>query len=179
MTSETHELVDRWKTERDAPCGQGPTPEQHLGQRVRELREQWGHSQDQLARLMQRAGFKWQQTTVAKTEAGRRPVRVNEAYALADYFGVTVNDLLPYTPAGPEDFQAEQATRLSLALLAATKLRMEDAITRERVAKAEQEQVLIQLVEANDLLRESGIELRGVMAKLFPGPSEDGAPKDD
>ena len=40
------------------------------------------------------AGFSWQQSTVAKTEAAARPVRVDEAAALAGIFGVTVDDLV-------------------------------------------------------------------------------------
>jgi hypothetical protein len=40
------------------------------------------------------AGFSWQQSTVAKTEAATRPIRVDEAAALAGLFGVTVDDLV-------------------------------------------------------------------------------------
>jgi hypothetical protein len=43
---------------------------------------------------MRGAGFSWQQSTVAKTEAATRPVRVDEAAALAGIFGVTVDDLV-------------------------------------------------------------------------------------
>lgn len=39
-------------------------------------------------------GFSWRQTTVAKTEAADRPIRINEAQGLAIVFGITVNDLL-------------------------------------------------------------------------------------
>jgi uncharacterized protein (DUF3084 family) len=40
------------------------------------------------------AGHSWRQTTVAKTEAADRPIRVNEAASLAGVFGITINDLL-------------------------------------------------------------------------------------
>jgi hypothetical protein len=43
---------------------------------------------------MRGAGFSWQQSTVAKTEGATRPVRVDEAAALAGIFGVTVDDLV-------------------------------------------------------------------------------------
>jgi transcriptional regulator with XRE-family HTH domain len=43
---------------------------------------------------MNRAGFSWRQSTVAKTEAAARPVRVDEAAALAGILGVTVDDLV-------------------------------------------------------------------------------------
>lgn len=70
------------------------TPEEVVGRRAKALREARGWSQQQVARLMADNGFSWRQTTVAKTEAADRPVRINEAAGLASVFGVTLNDLL-------------------------------------------------------------------------------------
>lgn len=63
-----------------------------LGERVRELRTARGWSQEHLAEQMRAAGFgTWRQTTVAKTEAARRPVTAEEVVKLAELFDV--NDL--------------------------------------------------------------------------------------
>lgn len=68
--------------------------EQIVGRRVKALRAARGWSQQELATRMADAGQSWRQTTVAKTEAADRPIRVNEAAALAGVFGITVSDLL-------------------------------------------------------------------------------------
>lgn len=65
-----------------------------LGERVRELRRARGWSQDELARRMRSAGFSWLQSTVAKTEAADRPIRVDEAASLATILGVDIADLI-------------------------------------------------------------------------------------
>ncbi|MGH3745787.1 MAG: helix-turn-helix domain-containing protein [Micromonosporaceae bacterium] len=70
------------------------TPEKVLGESLRSLRTARGMSQEDVAQMMALAGFSWHQTTVAKTESGSRPVRVNEAAALAAQFGVWVDDLI-------------------------------------------------------------------------------------
>jgi transcriptional regulator with XRE-family HTH domain len=69
-------------------------PEAVLAQRLRAFRDARGWTQDDLVRRMGGAGFSWRQSTVAKTEAATRPVRVDEAAALAAIFGVTVDDLV-------------------------------------------------------------------------------------
>lgn len=77
----------------------GPPPtvgdvEAHIGHRVRQMRQQRGWSQRELADRMSAAGFTvWRQTTVAKTEVAERPLRVNEAVALAALFGMTIEQL--------------------------------------------------------------------------------------
>ncbi len=64
--------------------------EQRFGARVREFRNRQSWSQEKLADLMSAAGYAWRQTTVAKTEAADRPVRVAEAVALARALRVPV-----------------------------------------------------------------------------------------
>ena len=61
--------------------------------RVREFREQAGMTQRQVAERMSDLGYRIHQTTMAKIEAGTRPVVVGEAVALARIFGVSVGDL--------------------------------------------------------------------------------------
>lgn len=88
-------------------------PEVTLGSVVRYLRRKHGYSQEHLAKLMTTAGYSWQQTTVARTEAADRPIRVNEAVALARIFDVTISYLLtPRHAAGDElELQILEARR--------------------------------------------------------------------
>jgi hypothetical protein len=44
--------------------------------------------------MMAQAGHQWRQTTTAKTEAGQRPIRVNEIVDLARLFSPPPGDLL-------------------------------------------------------------------------------------
>ena len=70
------------------------TAEVVFGARLRALRRSQGVTQAELAGEMRRAGFNWHQTTVAKTEAAQRPVRVNEANHAAAIFGVSLIELM-------------------------------------------------------------------------------------
>lgn len=70
------------------------SPEQIAGQRIKEFRMARGWSQRELANRMKAAGYPWIQTTVAKTEAADRPLRLNEIANLAAVLGVTANDLM-------------------------------------------------------------------------------------
>ena len=66
-----------------------------LGMRVKSERERRGWSQSQMATMLGDIGIHaMHPTTVAKIEAGDRSVRVTEAAALADLFGITVDALL-------------------------------------------------------------------------------------
>jgi transcriptional regulator with XRE-family HTH domain len=70
------------------------TPEQRIGVEIRDRRAALGLSQQALADAMRSLGYTWLQTTVAKTEAAERPIRVNELTDLARVLGVSVSDLL-------------------------------------------------------------------------------------
>lgn len=147
-------------------------PERYLGTRVRQLREQFAYSQDQLARLMQEAGFKWGQTTVAKTESGGRPVRVNEAVALAHLFGLTVNDLLPLVSLLNEEHdlaQDYQAFRLAVALATSSRLRLEDIAARKAALDEEASHVAEQGALALTLVERTNIVVRDAIDALLPG----------
>ncbi|MDQ0117444.1 transcriptional regulator with XRE-family HTH domain [Pseudarthrobacter defluvii] len=59
-----------------------------------DLREERGWSQSELARRMTEAGWpKYTQMTVSRTEKGERPIRLNEAEALAQVFGIEMFEL--------------------------------------------------------------------------------------
>jgi transcriptional regulator with XRE-family HTH domain len=82
-----------------APAGADVEAEQILAGRVRALRLNYNLTQKHLAEELTQLGHSMVQSTVASIEAGKRPVRLNEAVAFAHYFGVTLEELL----AGPAE----------------------------------------------------------------------------
>jgi transcriptional regulator with XRE-family HTH domain len=70
------------------------TPEEQVGASVKVLRAQRGLTQADVAEAMQGLGHSWIQTTVAKTEAADRPLRLNEVADLAKILGVRVPQLV-------------------------------------------------------------------------------------
>lgn len=62
--------------------------EARMGRRMQMLREERGWSQADLAERLAEVGWPVHQTTVAKLEAGRRPLRVAEVYALSLIFRI-------------------------------------------------------------------------------------------
>jgi transcriptional regulator with XRE-family HTH domain len=88
--------------------------ERVLCQKVAQLREERGWSQAELARRLSAVGFEMHQTTVAKLEAGKRPLRVAETFALAEVFGLPPLAMW-YMPVKGEDHGMEyMRERLSL-----------------------------------------------------------------
>lgn len=63
------------------------------------MREKRGLSQAQLSELVKSRGFNLHQTAIAKIEAGKRPLRVGELFALSDCLGFTPLGLY-YLPEG-------------------------------------------------------------------------------
>lgn len=59
-----------------------------IAMKIKQLRQERGWSQDDLAERMTKLGFSMHQTTIAKLEAGRRPIRVAETFALAAAFSL-------------------------------------------------------------------------------------------
>lgn len=132
---------------------QAATPESIMGVTLRTLRMKRGLSQDQVADRMRVAGFSWQQTTVAKTEGGQRPIRVNEAVALARMFDVTVSYLL--TPRREDEHQiriAEARRSLERAQYGVAEARVQ--LTRSMHVRLEAEEAL---AEAIRLAEEAGV----------------------
>lgn len=101
-------------------------------------------SQHAVAEAMKAFGHSWRQTTVAKTEAAERPLRVNEVEALAHVVGVTVADLLGVDPNPNQEFSA------ALRQLLYAEDTRQRAEVRKREAEAELEAAAEEL-EASDL----------------------------
>lgn len=74
------------------------TPDEEIGSRLQQVREDLGLNQSQLISRLKSAGLGWSQATISKVEAGARPVRVAELPALAAALSVSQQDLL-----APED----------------------------------------------------------------------------
>ena len=73
--------------------GDRQTPEQQAGTKIKTRRLELGLSQEAVAEEMRRLGHSWHQTTVVKTEAAGRPLRLNELTDLARILGVRASHL--------------------------------------------------------------------------------------
>lgn len=80
-------------------------PERVLAAQARAYREKLGLTQDEIAAAMTARGHRMRQSTVAKIEAAQRPVRVNEAVALA----AVLHADLPALLAGPAQQDRQDA----------------------------------------------------------------------
>ena len=103
------------------------TSNAQIGSRVKQLRGE--KSQGVLAESMRKRGFKWSQGTVWTVETGERPLRLSEAVALAELFGLPIEAL-----SQPEDDMREQLLR---AELAAARSEVERASSRVAEIEAE------------------------------------------
>lgn len=108
------------------------TPEKLFGARFADLRRQNGWTQQQVTEAMVERGFSWSATTATKTEAGSRPIRVDEAVALCELFDATLGDLVGDTE--------ERRARFALARAAA----------REKVAQREVDRWTVELGQARE-----------------------------
>jgi len=64
-----------------------------VAKNIRSLREGRGITQQQLGSDLSRSGFGMHQMTVARLEAGVKPLRLNEVAAIAAYFGLPIEAL--------------------------------------------------------------------------------------
>jgi hypothetical protein len=70
------------------------TLDENFGPHARQRRIFLQYSQDVVATLLVTTyGIKWHQTVVAKVESGVRQVKLAEAYALAEIYGLPLEDL--------------------------------------------------------------------------------------
>ncbi len=108
-----------------------------LARRVRDLRQAWGVSQTELGEALGRYGFAMHQTTVAKLESADRPIRVNEAAALARIFKVPLAQLMAFGQV--EDARlVELRQHLDEATAEVARCAAEVAGSREQAAVAEE-----------------------------------------
>lgn len=77
----------------------GPDIDRNVAANLRQFREQYGVSQDELARRMSEHGFGFTQATIWKIESGQRPVKISEAVALGKALGLRSWTYLTEEPA--------------------------------------------------------------------------------
>lgn len=113
-----------------------------FAQRVRVLREAAQLTQRQVADKMTFAGYRMHQTTIAKIEAGERPVYVGEAVALAGVLGVGIGDLITEPREGDVITalaeRSRWAARVNELATEAQTLQSKLADTQARLADAQQ-----------------------------------------
>jgi transcriptional regulator with XRE-family HTH domain len=117
---------------------QDADPERVLAQRVRGLRVKANLTQQEVAEQMTARGLPMVQSQIASIEAAKRPVRVNEAAALADVLGVDLQDLLvmPDPDSAYEQLRAAM-TNVNLLLRERDKHRAEVAFAQDLIANTE------------------------------------------
>lgn len=162
-----------------------------LGATVRTRRAEKGWSQRFLADRMSDVGFKWHQTTVAKTESGTRPVHFEEVLGLALLLGVpSLNEMLGEASEIPTRLvismidQTEEEHRRTVAALraeidkispgGATKFdQMIDEAESEIATKFAEGRAAIE-AESGDMLSRLRRVLEGLEADKAGGQGSDG-----
>jgi transcriptional regulator with XRE-family HTH domain len=141
--------------------------ERRFGQRLRELRRLRRWSQEEVAAQMRALGYGWLQTTVTKTEAADRPIRLNEAVSLAALLELGVDDVLMSVQEGDPDrlrqIEREKQNlhvKTVLLLHAEETLQDEAADARRRAKAIEQE-----LIAARSKIRKLEAERRVVIRR--------------
>ncbi len=147
----------------------GYSPEGALGETLKTLRKARGLSQEDVAKMMTMSGFSWRQTTVAKTEAAARPIRVNEAAALALCFGLTVNDMVGSTAETSKQTRVDSAYRVAFSMLLNTRIRVGEAKRRMDEAEREYRAGLSDIRELERIYEEA----RQAHDELFGGLTEE------
>ncbi|MFI0484859.1 helix-turn-helix transcriptional regulator [Actinomadura sp. 9N215] len=77
----------------DTPPSPWTTWERNFATQMQRLREARKMTQTDLAKELQRFGLRFHQQTVQRVEAGERPVRLNEAYVIAQIFDVDLRSM--------------------------------------------------------------------------------------
>ncbi len=120
--------------------------EKILGQKVRQLRTERGWSQEQLAEKLNGLGWAVHQTTIAKLEAGSRPIRIAEADTLAVAFGLPI-EAMWYMPVTGEPWSLS-AMRDAVKEVDRTIAHLEETLRSITLALADRQAERMRLVQA-------------------------------
>ncbi|WP_175548653.1 helix-turn-helix domain-containing protein [Mangrovactinospora gilvigrisea] len=135
---------------------------------LRQIRKARRVSQDDLAELMTRRGFKMHQTQIAKMERGARPIRLDEAISLAACLGVPAEPFMSQ-PVGDEsdpDFEFMQA-RFDVQV---ARREWEAAAEAEEETRNRYNQAIDRIYEVSQRLgMELPVEIAGGL-QLLPAP---------
>jgi len=120
--------------------------EKILGQKVRQLRTERGWSQEQLAEKLNGLGWAVHQTTIAKLEAGSRPIRIAEADTLAVAFRLPI-EAMWYMPVTGEPWSLS-AMRDAVKEVDRTIAHLEETLRSITLALADRQAERMRLVQA-------------------------------
>lgn len=107
----------------------------HFSNTLKRERDKQEWSQAELAKRMSDKGIDMHWTTIAKVEKGERSVRIDEAAAFADVFGVSVDMLLGRRARPKSDLAHALRTALDTGQQAAWQVSALKDMLRERVAE--------------------------------------------
>lgn len=154
--------------------------ERRMADKFRILREERGWSQSELSDRLAEWGFDLHQTSIAKLEKGKRPMRVAEMHALAHVFRM---------PPGAVFFMAYSTNEIGMSALAG---RIDDTIermerTKEELLKhvgyvvdflADDQRQLNEFVDMvrRESRRDPSNKLVQALAERFEKPEKDGPP---
>lgn len=136
---------------------------------VRQRRQVLGWSQQRVAEEMTKHGHAWHQTTVAKVEAGQRPIGLGEAVALGRVLGANISDMTSEAAHNPEA-QLLDLRQRELAILdrRAVELhaRLNEATDQEHAAREMAARADMALHAARDLAEGIRRELAEVQTRI-------------
>lgn len=137
---------------------------QRVGANLQLHRKAKGYSQSDLAELLAHRGLPFQQQTILKVEKGTRPLKLAEAFAIAQILDI---DLGALTEQFTNETIAASATEILQRTSVIARFKKGLAETREKHRQSEEETLR--------WIEEATRELRGVEQRL----AEAGAVKDD
>jgi len=151
-------MLNRVEAESDQQVTQIPTAEELAGAELRRLRQLRRWSQDEVARRMSASGHaNWHQTTVGKTEAAARPLRLNEAVTLAALFDIPVTQLVAPITLNAADIEGE---------IRAEGERWEKVVAENQAAQTALEEAAVRTRAAQGDLARTAAEAGRVRARL-------------
>jgi transcriptional regulator with XRE-family HTH domain len=104
---------------------------QRVGANLQLHRKAKGYSQSDLAGMLEQRGLPFQQQTILKIEKGTRPLKLKEAYVIADILGIELSSLTEQF--GNDELAATAAEVLQrAAVINRTKKGMEDLREKRR-----------------------------------------------
>lgn len=140
-----------------------------FARRLREVRQQAGITQQQLADWMTQVGHKLHRSAVAKIELGERPVTIGEAVQLAGILGVPLMELVTDRLAETK-MERQHADRIAAQI--AVRSLIHEAAEADKLLREQTliyEDVLSRLREARLRLRELGGEVPWDTPGVPPG----------
>lgn len=158
LVSDEREWLTTSLAELGVWSGRADSVESIIGRRVRVLRERQGLSQNDLGGRLR---IPMRQNTVAKLEAGLRPLRVAEVVDVATALGVPVVALWPEVDTLSEDSERMREANVAVLWQAERVAEHEGRVSRARRALAEAEHDYERAVEEQQRLQQQLDEVRG------------------